>query len=154
MQKREIYLKPPEREQLIQLVSQGYPLANEFKRASRRLHRDRGLTDEVIGQRLFCSEARVRRTHLRYLHEGHAAAREDPPPAGREPSWNPPPAAYRIALACSNPPAGHEHWTLELLAPRLVEAAPVVEISTETVRWTLKNLRGAQTQRTTASRGV
>jgi putative transposase len=43
-----------------------------------------------------------------------------------------------IALACSTPPAGQERWTLELLARQMVSDEQVVELSTETVRLTLK----------------
>jgi len=44
-----------------------------------------------------------------------------------------------IALACSNPPEGRDRWTLELLPQRMMDDEQVVEISSETVRLTLKN---------------
>jgi transposase len=52
--------------------------------------------------------------------------------------------AHLIALACSAPPAGHERWTLRLLADRFVTLAGE-PISYETVRRTLK--------KTSSSRG-
>ena len=43
-----------------------------------------------------------------------------------------------IALRLGKPPAGFGHWTLRLLADRLVELEVVDSISPETVRQTLK----------------
>ena len=74
MQKREIHLKPEERDRLIALVSKGYHQANEIKRAYMLLYSQDGLTDEAIRQLLFCSEDCVRRTRIRYLNAGLNAA--------------------------------------------------------------------------------
>jgi transposase len=46
--------------------------------------------------------------------------------------------AHLIALSCSTPPSGREHWTMQLLADKLVELCVVEHISDETVRQTLK----------------
>ncbi len=43
-----------------------------------------------------------------------------------------------LALASSDPPEGKKHWSMQLLADRLVELEIVEEISDETVRRTLK----------------
>ena len=43
-----------------------------------------------------------------------------------------------MALACSAPPSGREHWTMQLLADRLVELQVTAAISDETVRRLLK----------------
>ena len=45
---------------------------------------------------------------------------------------------FLVALACSAPPEGREHWTMQLLADRLVELKIVESISDETVRRVLK----------------
>ena len=50
-----------------------------------------------------------------------------------------------IALACSPAPDGHDHWTLHLLADRVVELGLVESLSYETVRLRLK--------KTSSSRG-
>jgi hypothetical protein len=50
-----------------------------------------------------------------------------------------------IQLACSDPPQGRCHWTLQLLADELVVLGLAESISTETVRQAL--------QKTTSSRG-
>lgn len=46
--------------------------------------------------------------------------------------------AHLVALACSEAPAGHSHWTLRLLADKLAELEVVDSISHEAVRQTLK----------------
>src|SRR5471030_1850270 len=46
--------------------------------------------------------------------------------------------AKLIALRLGKPPAGFGHWTLRLLADRIVELEVVESISPETVRQTLK----------------
>ena len=46
--------------------------------------------------------------------------------------------AHLIALACSAPPDGREHWSLRLLADRLVELEIVEQVSHETVRQVLR----------------
>ena len=43
-----------------------------------------------------------------------------------------------IALACSDAPEGHDHWTLRLLADKVVELGLVDSLSYETVRLRLK----------------
>jgi hypothetical protein len=45
--------------------------------------------------------------------------------------------AHLVAIACSNPPAGRERWTLRLLADELVRLEVVDAVSYETVRWAL-----------------
>ena len=46
--------------------------------------------------------------------------------------------AHLIALACSAPSDGRDHWSLRLLADRLVTLEVVDEISHETMRQVLK----------------
>ena len=45
---------------------------------------------------------------------------------------------HLIAIACSEPPEGHTHWTLKLLAERVVQMEVAQSISPETVRQILK----------------
>jgi hypothetical protein len=46
--------------------------------------------------------------------------------------------AHLVALACTKAPEGHTHWTLQLLADKVVELELVDSISLETVRQILK----------------
>jgi hypothetical protein len=49
--------------------------------------------------------------------------------------------ARMLALACSKAPGGENHWTLRMLANRVVELKIANEISYETIRRTLKKTR-------------
>lgn len=51
--------------------------------------------------------------------------------------------AHLIALACSAPPEGQAHWTLRLLAQRMVELGSIDTLSHETVRQMLKKTRSS-----------
>ncbi len=46
--------------------------------------------------------------------------------------------AHLIALAGSPAPEGHDHWTLQLLADRMVQLGLVTSLTYETVRLKLK----------------
>jgi hypothetical protein len=52
--------------------------------------------------------------------------------------------AQLVALACSEPPAGHARWTMELLAGRLVELKVIDSISPSTVCRTLKKMNSSR----------
>jgi transposase len=47
--------------------------------------------------------------------------------------------AHLIALACSEPSEGRSHWTMQLLADKMVELNYVESVSDETVRRVLKH---------------
>ena len=134
MQKCAIHLQPAERAKLSKLVRNGKISATIVKRAYMLLHSDRGMTDEALAQFLLCSEDTVRRARVRYLTDGLSAALEDQPHPGRAASLNAHQEAYLIALACSEPPAGQERWTLELLTQQMITDEQVVELSPETVQ--------------------
>ena len=78
---------------------------------------------------------RVRRT---LVLEGFDAAlqRKPQPPRARKLDGHH--EAQLIALACSPALAGHQRWTLRLLADKLVELADLDGLSPETVRLMLK----------------
>ena len=46
-----------------------------------------------------------------------------------------------VTLACSKPPKGRSHWTMQMLADKLVELNYVESISDETVRRQLKKMK-------------
>ena len=68
-----------------------------------------------------------------------ANPREDPEPVS---------GAYNsIALACSPPPEGHDHWTLRLLAGNVVELGLTPSMSHEGVRQRLKKTPSSRGRR-------
>jgi hypothetical protein len=51
--------------------------------------------------------------------------------------------ARLVQLACSQAPDGREHWTLQMLADKLIELEIVETVSRETVRTTLKKMNSS-----------
>ena len=49
--------------------------------------------------------------------------------------------AMLVTLACSKAPEGRSHWTMQMLADKLIELKCVDTISDETVRVTLKKMK-------------
>ena len=80
----------------------------------------------------------VFRTKRRFAETGLAGVLNDRPQAHRYRKLDDRGEAHLIALACSEPPAGHEHWTLRLLAGKVVELGLAPSLSHETVRLHLK----------------
>jgi len=48
--------------------------------------------------------------------------------------------ARLVQLACSEAPDGHERWSMQMLADKLIELEVVERVSRETVRTTLKKM--------------
>ena len=97
-------------------------------------------TDERLAAAFDLSVRCLERWRQRVVEEGPLAILQ------RKPRLTPPLApkldgegeAQLTKLACSVPPQGRSHWTLRLLAERLVELEVVPSISHETVRRVLK----------------
>jgi hypothetical protein len=140
-----VNLLPEEREELQRLVSTGKAAAYKRTRAQILLKADQGpegpaWTDPQICEAFEVGRITVERTRKVLVLDGVPAAlqrkaREHPPvPRKLDGSGE----AQLIALACSEPPAGHSQWTLQLYADELVQLQIVDRISRETVRRTLK----------------
>jgi transposase len=138
MTKHEIKLTPKERKRLLSMVTKGINQAAVIRRAHILLKSDEGKTDRDISELLYVNEDTVRNTRVRFCQEGLEVALHDKPHPPREPALDTQQEAYLVAVACSDPPAGRERWTMELLAQRLIEDEVVVSISAETVRLVLK----------------
>ena len=84
------------------------------------------------------SAGTVCRTKRRYLEGGLKRALEEDPRPGHPPKLDERGEAHLIALACSEAPSGHDHWTLRLLASKVVELGIVPSMSHEGIRKRLK----------------
>lgn len=138
MTKHEIKLTSKERKRLLSIVAKGVNKAAVIRRAHILLKSDEGKTDREISELLYMHEDTVRNTRVRFCQESLEAALRDKPHPPRETALDAHQEAYLVAVACSDPPAGRERWTMELLAQRLIEDEVVVSISAETVRLVLK----------------
>lgn len=144
MQKRYVVrLSQEERAVLAECVGKGAAPAYKIKHAHILLKADAdgpNWTDARIAEAFACHVNTVVGVRKRLVEQGFEAAlgrkrRAFPP---RQRILDGKGEAHLIALACSTPPDGREHWTLELLADRLVQLKVVENISYETVRRTLK----------------
>ena len=133
-----IKLNDNEREQLLEMTSQGELKARKFKRALILLKADEGLSDPQIMTALNVSRPTVERIRKRYVIGGLEKALNEDLRPGQKRKLDGRSEAQLIAIACTQPPAGHDHWAMRLLADKLVELEIVESISHETVRQTLK----------------
>jgi len=134
-----IKLSNEERQQLKQLTQKGELKARKFKRAMILLKADEGLSDPQIMAAVDVSRPCVERIRKRYVTGGLERALNEDPRPGKQRKLDGRGEAILIATACTEKvPKGHEHWTLRLLAGRLVELGVVDSISYETVRQVLK----------------
>lgn len=133
-----INLSREERQALLEMTRKGEIKARKFKRAMILLKADEGLTDPQIMAALNVSRPCVERIRKRFVADGIERALNEDPRPGQKRKLDGRAEATLIATACSNAPEGHEHWTLRLLAGKLVQLGVVDAISHETVRRTLK----------------
>ncbi len=151
MKKYRVTLATEEREQLRALLARGKADVRKLKHGQILLKADEaeggpGWGDERIAQALEVGTATVERARRRFVEEGFASALS-PYRRGKriyERKLDGAQEAHLIALACSPPPAAHGHWTLRLLARRMVELGYVDTLSYETVRQMLKKTHSSR----------
>lgn len=136
-----VNLTDEERQSLLTLTSKGKVKARQMKRAMILLKADEGLADPQIMAALNVSRPSVERIRKRYVTGGLQKALNDDPRPGQLRKLDGRGEATLIATACSAVPEGYEHWTLRLLANKMVELQVVETISYETIRSTLKKTR-------------
>ncbi len=138
MKKYVVHLSEEERIELTRMVSSGRGAARAIRRAHMLLKSDEGWSDERIASALGVRSMAVHNVRKQYVEQGVEQTLK------RKPGYRPQPVmdgvaeAHLIALTCGEPPDGREHWTLRLLAGRMVELGYVEEVSYETIRQVLK----------------
>ena len=135
-----VRLTAEQRNQLQHLVRAGKGTARVTVRARILLKTDEGWSAPQVAQALDVAEGTVFRIKRRFAEEGLEGVLQDRPQAHRYRKLDDRGEAHLIALACSEPPEGHEHWTLRLLAGQVVELGLAPSLSHETVRLHLKKL--------------
>lgn len=145
-----VQLKSGEREQLLELIQKGQSAAHTITHAHILLKADYGAdrpswTDAAIGEAFEASIATIERVRRDYIRKGlDAALKRKPATRHRARRLDGVGEAHLIALACSEPPTGHDHWTLRLLSARMVALEYVAALSHETVRRTLKKTNSSR----------
>ena len=135
-----VRLSDAEREALWELTSKGQVRARRMKRAQVLLKAAENWKDKDIMAALDVSRPMVERTRKRFVEGGLARALNEDPRPGAKRKLDSRAEAYLIATTCSDPPDDHDHWTLRLLADKLVELGMVERISYEAVRQALKKM--------------
>jgi Homeodomain-like domain len=151
MDKYRVTLTAEERADLEQLVSSGKAAARKLTHARILLLADNSLGNERPDDQIVAALGTSLRTVSRVRHQlvtegfGVALLRRPQPPRLDKIKIKGNVEQRLVQLACSDPPKGRCHWTLQLLADELVVLGLVQKVSTETVRQALK--------KTTSSRG-
>lgn len=136
-----INLNEEERQTLLEKTSKGKINARQMKRAMILLKANEGKSDPEIMAALNVSRPCVERIRKRFVEGGMDKALNEDPRPGYKRKLDGRGEAILLATACSDVPLGHEHWTLRLLADKMVELKVVDDISYETIRRTLKKTR-------------
>ena len=131
-------LTPEQRNQLQHLIRAGKGSARVIIQARIPLKTDEGWTAPQVAEALDVTEGTVFRIKRRFAEAGLEGVLKDRPQAHRYRKLDDRGEAHLIALACSEPPEGHEHWTLRLLAGKVVELGLAPSLFHETVRLHLK----------------
>lgn len=134
-----IELRAAERMQLQDMVCKGKRSVREVTRAKILLLADDQYTDEEIVADLEVGIRTIERIRARYVQEGLAHALFDASRPGQPRRLDLIQEGHLIALACTTPPRGHKHWTIELLTERLLQDKVVASVGRETVRRILQS---------------
>ncbi len=142
-----ISLSAAEREHLDNLIRKGNAPARVQTRARILLLSDQGRgqshTEQQIADALLCSPGTVGNVRRRFAKEGLQASLYEKPRPGQAPKIIGDIEAQLTLLACSDAPEGHAHWTVRLLADKLVEMGCLEAISHVAVHQRLKKTRSS-----------
>ncbi|MGH2514097.1 MAG: helix-turn-helix domain-containing protein [Gammaproteobacteria bacterium] len=136
--RRVIQVSDAERERLSVFVHRGKANARTLVRAQILLKLAAGWSDRTIVEAFDVSANTIGNVRTRYLAGGLDAVLTDQRQERRRAALTGPQLAHLVAIACTPAPEGHDHWTLRLLAGRLVELGYVPAIAPETIRQALK----------------
>lgn len=148
--KHSVLLSEEQRLQLKKLVNSGHDSARKLVRARVLLLADislgEGLMDEEIIEAIGVCRAHVCNVRRTFAEDGLEAAllRKPQPERPDKRCLSGEAEAYLIALACSPAPPGRAHWTMQLLADKMVSLSHCEAVSDETVRKTLKKTNSSR----------
>ncbi len=138
-----LILSDAERADLLACVHRGTTSARILTRAHILLQADAGWRDAEIMAAFHVSRETVSRVRARFAAGGVVGVLTDKRQTHRRRALTDAQATHLVALACTAAPAGHDHWTLRLLAGKVVELGFAPSISPETIRALLKKTRSS-----------
>jgi transposase len=145
--KYKVELNEEQRQRLEKLTSSGSCSARQMKRAQILLKSDQKInwSYEQITEAFDVSDVTIAKVRKAFVEQGlEVALQRKRPDREYERSLDGEGEAHLIALACSEPPAGRDHWSLRLLRDRFVKLGYAESISYETVRRTLKKTNSSR----------
>ncbi len=140
----QVSLSEAEKTYLHEVIGKGSESARVIRRAHTLLLADEKQQDQAIAAYLHVNPNTVSATRRRYCEVGLPQALREPSRPGNPRKLDGKGEALLVALACSEAPEGREHWTMQLLADKVVELKLVETISDETIRRTLKKTRSSR----------
>lgn len=143
--KMRVLLSAEQRAELLQVARKTSNGVAKVRRATILLmadqaHSDGGFSDKQIAEEVGLSERQVVRIRQKFVKTGvqPALARAIRNDAGVSRAINGRAEARLVTIACSTPPEGRDHWTLELLCDEMQRLRIVKSVCRETVRQVLK----------------
>ena len=137
MKKEQVKLSENDRAYLENLLKKGKLATKTYKRALALLELDRGRSYTEVATIVGVVNQTVSTWAQKYKQSGLQLL-TDKPRSGRPTVIDGLQRAKITALACSEPPAGYERWSLRLLADKAVDLELVEAISYGEVRLILK----------------
>jgi len=144
MKRYKVQLNNEERMGLQKLISAVVAPARKLTQARILLKVGEGLTKTEVSQVLDVSINTVTNVCRSFQEQRLEAIERKKPDREYEHSLDGEAEAHLIAIACSTPPEGREHWTLRMLQREMVKRKHVVKVSHETVRTTLKKTNSSR----------
>ena len=144
-----VTLTDEEQAKLTAIVNKGSGAARRITRSRILLladenRTDGGWKDADIVQALGVHKRTVERIREKCVMLGIEAALNHTQPSKKKERILDGAAETRLVqLACSEAPDGHETWTMQMLADKLIELEIVETVSRETVRTTLKKMNSS-----------
>ena len=124
-----IKLSKKEQGQLHDIIHKGTCKARVIARAHALLLSHEGTSKDACADRLRVSRSVIQRVWDRFREYGLEYALTEDPRPGQPKKLNAKAEKHLIALACTNPPLGAAHWTMELLTERMIKDHQVKSIS-------------------------
>lgn len=133
-----IILSVEDENKLTAIINKGTHNSRVVKRAEILLRLTEGLSCRAIADIVNRHYNTVNSIRKKYELGGIQEALYDAPRSGAPRKIYSEHEAVITTLACSEPPKGHDRWTLELLSDRVVQLTDLESIGKETVRRVLK----------------
>jgi hypothetical protein len=136
-----VVLNEEQKQNLEKIISSGIYPARQIKHAQILLKSDQNVNwsyDQIM-QAFDITAVTIAKVRKTFVVDGlEAALHRKKPDREYKHALDGDAEAHLIALACSEPPTGREHWSLRLLQKRFVKLGYADTISHETIRRALK----------------